>query len=46
MTYRAVLFDVGGPIDTEVIHEAQCDAGVTFPREVVDCGRVPAGAAR
>lgn len=26
MTIRAVLFDVGGPIDTEVIHEQQIDA--------------------
>ncbi len=28
MVFRAVLFDVGGPIDTEVIHEAECDAGM------------------
>jgi HAD superfamily hydrolase (TIGR01509 family) len=28
VTYRAVLFDVGGPIDTEVLHERQCDAGM------------------
>lgn len=26
MAIRAVLFDVGGPIDTEVMHEALCDA--------------------
>lgn len=26
MTFRAVLFDVGGPIDTEVLHEALVDA--------------------
>lgn len=25
MTIRAVLFDVGGPLDLEIIHERQCD---------------------
>lgn len=28
MTIRAVLFDVGGPIDTEVLHEALSDAHI------------------
>ncbi len=25
MTIRAVLFDVGGPLDLEIVHEQQCD---------------------
>jgi len=31
MTIRAVLFDVGGPIDTEVLHEALPDGQIVRP---------------
>lgn len=28
MTYRAILFDVGGPIDLEFAHEMACDSAI------------------
>ncbi len=42
MTIRAVLFDVGGPIDTEVIHEALVETDVL--RALRDVGVTPTGA--